>query len=297
MCMRKSTVYKIFGGLTSVVILIGITLVSTFLPNTNWVTADQARLGTIIGLALLAVGFPLSIWSWLRGFKIQKNEDVKELEDIKYDLITMNTREREIAISKARQRCPKKIAMQIHNDCLDVWGTDFGQFIIPIIQSVIIKHDPDPLINFFKGFGDILDSNDYGIKKELERIKENDVYKKSYMDLKQKRLKLKFSKSKKKIIQTNINRIRDLSFGLSSSIILRGILNSIPKKQIRIPVQVRVGLENTETLTEKTLNDMLDNIDSRWKPKMSYQERKDLLVKLNEFSQILRNSQNVETKT
>lgn len=202
------------------------------------------------------------------------------LEDIKTNLIKINTLEREVASQKAKQLCPNTIAMHIHDDCLEIWGTDINRFIAPILHSVVIKHDPDPLIDFFKGFGDILDSNNYGLKAQLQN---NEPYGSFQMDIAQKRLYLDAtSRKKKSITQKNINRALSFIYGLNSSIILRGVLDSISTDEMRIPALVRVGLEGIETLGEQILNQMLDDLEHEWKPTINLAEFKEIVTKLND---------------
>lgn len=182
------------------------------------------------------------------------------LEDIKSCLITMNMYEREAATKKAKQQCPENTAKQIHDDFFVIFDADA---FISIIQKAIMN-DIDPLIDFFKKFGDILDGNEYGLKGDLEDI---ELYKSSRRDLGQKRQKLHTTKERKAITQKNINRVRALTYGLNSSIILRGVLRSAPKTNGMVHPAIRivlVGLEGIEALVENSLAEMLDNLENEW---------------------------------
>lgn len=182
------------------------------------------------------------------------------LEDIKSCLITMNMYEIEAATKKAKRQCPENTAKQIHDDFFVIFDADA---FISIIQKAIMN-DIDPLIDFFKKFGDILDGNEYGLKGDLEDI---ELYKSSRRDLGQKRQKLHTTKERKAITQKNINRVRALTYGLNSSIILRGVLRSAPKTNGMVHPAIRivlVGLESIEALVENSLAEMLDNLENEW---------------------------------
>ena len=239
---------------------------------------------TVVG----GVGVFLTAWVIKHNFEPKEKENfgrelvkgiINPLADIKADLIKINTFERGKATQKAKQQCLENVAMRIHDDCLEIWGTDINKFLAPILHSVIIKHDLDSLINFFKGFGDILDSNNYGLKAELQN---NELYESPRMDIAQKRLHLRMNRKNKSITQKNINRVLSLIYGLNSTIILRGILDSISTDKMRIPALVRVGLEGTETLGEQTLNQMLDDLEHEWKPTLNLAEFSDMVGKLND---------------
>jgi hypothetical protein len=244
--------------------------------------------------AIGGIGVILTVWVIKHDFNEKGKEHLDEelmkgtanpLENIKTDLIKINAFEREAATRKAKQLCPEIKAVQIHDDCLEIWGTDINKFLAPILYSVIIKHNHDPVINFFKGFGDILDSNNYGLKAELQN---NELYDSSRTDIAQKRLHLKTTDRKKKsITQKNINRVLSLIYGLNSTIILRGVLDSISTDKMRIPALVRVGLEGVETLGEQILNQMLDDLEHEWKPVLNLAEFRDMVTKLNDVLAIV----------
>lgn len=195
----------------------------------------------------------LILW-WLHQAKL--------LDDIKTDLVNMNIYQREVALKKAQQVCPEEVAMQIYDDFIALFGKDILKFTTSIIQRILSDRSADALIEFFKKFGDILDSNQYGLKVELE---ENELYKSARMDLTQKRVKLKVRKRKHVIIQKNIDRVCSLTYGLNSSILLRGILSTDPNLKRLVPAEIRITMEGIETETEKTLTTMLNDLKSEWK--------------------------------
>lgn len=271
-------------GVTLTLIALGFAAMSTNPPFTvpNWVpTVFFALAGLVFLTLIIYMLFPKK-----RGDLVGSELKVtgNPLEDIKIDLIKINEFEREAANRKTKQICPETVAMRIHDDCLEIWGTDINKFLAPILQSVIIKRNPDPLINFFKGFGDILDSNIYGLKAELQN---DEPYESSRIDIAQKRLHFRMSRKDKSIIQRNINRVLSLIYGLNSTIILRGVLDSISTDKMRIPALVRVGLEGVETLGEQTLNQMLDDLEHEWEPTLNLAEFRDMANKLNDVLSIV----------
>jgi len=132
-------------------------------PNIIWVYWITIP----IGLAM----FSIAIWAVRsKGNDVEKGEN--PLDDIKAGLVKINALETRIAKIKAQQKCPESVGLQIHDDAMEIWG-DINKVLAPIFSSIIGKQDPDPLINFFKTFGDILDNNKYGLKDSLE---ENNDY-------------------------------------------------------------------------------------------------------------------------
>lgn len=203
-----------------------------------------------------------------------KAENISLLADIKADLVNMNMWQRQEAIKKVEQPCSKEIATRICDDFIAVFKvkitTDEPFNIermereavkLPLIQKSLHR-DIDALIEFFKTFGDILDNNNYGLKINLEN---NELYKASRIDLAQKRIRLKMRKRKKNIAQSNIDRIVSLSYGLNSSLLLKGILKSSPEVNRKMPPVIRITLEGTETTGEKILNAMLNDLEDEWR--------------------------------
>jgi len=80
---------------------------------------------------------------------------------------------------------------------------------------------------------------------------------------------LKLKKDKKhSITQKNIDRTRTLSYGLNSSILLRGTVDALPNAQKIMPAIIKTTLESIESEAEKTLNTMVNDLDSEWKVKV-----------------------------
>ena len=163
-------------------------------------------------------------------------------------------------LNKDYRRIAKEAAKRMADDYDALFNLDTMPFTI--IEKVIVKRDIDALINVVKRTGDILDSNRYGLKSELEN---NEAYTSALTDLAQKRVRLKIPKKKNNILQKNINRVRSLTYGLNSHILLRSILDSIPEARENVPAEVRVMLESIETVLENVLNTMLNDLEREWK--------------------------------
>lgn len=191
----------------------------------------------------------------------RKQEVTNTLEEVKSDLIALNEHERNAASVKAKTSCSNDTAIQIHDDFTEIFGVGITSPVTTTLQEIVHKNSVDPLITFFKKFGDILDSNGYGLKAELEN---NDSYKSSRMSVAQKRLKLRVGKKRNRILQKNIDRVRSLSYGLNSSILFRSVLGSLPESKGKLLAQFRVTLEGIESVAEQTLNTMLNDLDSEW---------------------------------
>jgi len=184
------------------------------------------------------------------------------LEGVKSHLVTLIAYERDAATIKAKVPCSKETVEQIYDDFTSIFGVSVVSVIVSVLQEIVCTGSVDLLIAFFKKFGDILDSNGYGLKAELEKI---DLYKSSRTDLAQKMVKLKMGKGRKLITQGNIDRVRSLSYGLSSSVLLRSVLDSVPEAKDIVPPVIRVTLESVEVVAEQTLNTMLNDLENEWK--------------------------------
>jgi len=204
------------------------------------------------------------------------NNNLPLLEDIKSDLLNMNKIQREVANQKLKQICPEEKGNKISDDFTALFGPDLKASAVLRIKKIVENCDIDILIDFFKKFGDLLDSNDYGLKIELEN---NEAYKSYRIDMAKKRLGLKLNKDRNAIIQKNIDRVYSLIYGLNSTILLKSILNSSPKVKEILPAQIKITLEGIEALAEQNLNIMLVDLENEWKvtiteiPNESYMDK------------------------
>ncbi|OGO20712.1 MAG: hypothetical protein A2Z15_06340 [Chloroflexi bacterium RBG_16_50_11] len=195
-----------------------------------------------------------------------------------------------------KQKCPEKKALKIHDDFVALFGSDLQASAMSLIQKIVKDRDIDLLINFFKRFGDILDSNDYGIKVELEN---NDKYKSYSFDLAKKRLAIRKNKKESAIFQKNIDRVNNLVYGMNSTILLKGVLNSSSKTKEILPAQVKVFLEGIETLVEQNLNMMLNDLENEWKvtlkkPPVSEININKLLEEAENKAEILKSKEQIQ---
>lgn len=232
--------------------------------------------GTIWGIAFV----------WL-AYRIKQRktvhlppEQLGPLADIKSDLVNMNTIERETATKKAKQPCDNKTAIQIRDDFFTLFDMNIDTFGQSLMGEVLTKHDVEPIIDFYKKIGDILDANDYGLKTELEN---HESYQQARLDLAKTRVTLREPEKRNAKIQTNIDRVRSLSYGLNSCILLRGILHSAPELREQIPAIVRVTLESVETIAEKVLSEMVNNLEGKQKAKPTQEQIQDMIEKVTKM--------------
>lgn len=221
----------------------------------------------IWGVAVIWAIITFALWRKSRGkYTVRDEESSKKspIEDIKDDLITLNSREKEAATKRVKENYPEEIAIRIYDNFVATFGGNIASIITNVIKGIVQKRNTDPLIEFFKKLGDILDSVSFGLKSLLV---DDNLYKATLEDLAKKRLKVKGDKNKKATIQSNIARVRDLSYGLNSSVILRGVLSHLPPERLKLLSVIIVNLEGIEKSMETTLNAMLDDLENEWKVK------------------------------
>ena len=213
-----------------------------------------------VGLIIMCTGGGIGIWGWFRSSTKAEAETASLLEDIKTDLVTMNAYQRERAIQEAQASCDGETAMQIQSDFLALFG-DAPSFATGLVNEVLVNRNVDALIDFFRKVGNILDSNNYGLKTKLEN---EDVYNRAYVDVSQKLLRLPVKKKRRTIIQKNIERVHSLAYGLNSSILLREALKTVPEAYRLVPTEIRIVLESIETQKDSTLNTLLADLENDW---------------------------------
>ncbi|MFC1933863.1 hypothetical protein ACFLXX_01760 [Chloroflexota bacterium] len=209
---------------------------------------------------LLSLSIIFAVFMAIRDVRGRiKEEEVNLLNDIKAALITLNNCEKEVATKKAQKGLSMKKMNKVKADFRD-YITTTG---IPLLTNIGLfstkEQMLDSLIKFFVGCGDVLDSNDYGLKFELADIAE---YNNAKEDIAQKQVKLKTRK--RSLIQTHIRKAMILAYGLNSVIVFRYIYRSSPEFQKAIPIQFNMMVESVERVGEKILSEMLNNFDSDW---------------------------------
>lgn len=211
-------------------------------------------IGQGASIAGIAVGVGLIILGLLKDeADIAKDNP---LEDIKQDLVTLNTIERNTATKIASQiNLAPTTVLQIGKDyerlAGDFWGT---------VINIILDKDYHALVEYFNTVGQIPDMHKVGLKSALI---DNEEYKAAKLDLEQKRLRLKPERSHR-FTQANIVRVEQLSYGLNSQIVLRGILANTPEYIEEIPTEIRHELEAVENTSETILKIMLDDLQGDW---------------------------------
>lgn len=183
------------------------------------------------------------------------------IDDIKSDLVTLNAQEKESAIARGSKPCPSEIAKQICDDFVSIFGSNIIILVKNMLIAMVNKESVDPLIAFFGKSGDILDSNKYGLKEELEK---DELYKSTRTDLIQKQSSLNIGRKRKRIVKENVKRLRLFSYGINSSVLLRSVLDSSLSTKAIMPTEIKVVMESIETVGEQNFTNVLDELDTEW---------------------------------
>jgi len=211
-------------------------------------------IGQWASISGIAAGVGLIIWGLFKDEADMARDN--PLEDIKQDLVTMNTIERNTATEMSTQlELPKETVIEILEDCQGVLDNCLSKSI-----SICLEKDYDTLITYCHTVGKILDANKVGLKSALIN---NEVYKASKLELEQKRLRLKPAK-RHKLAQSNIVRVEELSYGVNSFIMLRGMLGKFQGYTKGTPIDLRLRLEGIEDVSGAMLKAMLDDLEGDW---------------------------------
>lgn len=241
------------GGFGSILLTIVIFFAQGGFVNMNlWYVA-----GLIIGVGLI-------VWGLLKNSDGQTKTKNIPLYEIKDDLIILNSREKEAAAKRVKESYSEEIAIRIYDNFVATFGGNIASIVTNVIKKIVQKQNTDPLIEFYKKLGDILDSVNFGLKRLLE---DDNLYKTTLEDLAKQRVRIKGSKKKRTIIQDNVARVRDISYGLNSSVILRGVLTYLPSERLQLLSMVVINLEGIEKSMETTLSAMLNDLENEWKVK------------------------------
>lgn len=203
----------------------------------------------------MVIGAGLGIYGWFG----KPYKQSKLLDEIKVLLVEIDACERNAAVKKGKQKCPRKVIEQITEDAVEIYGNLFS-FVTSMVDNVLGEGNIDYLIGFFAQFGDIMDAEDYGLKAELS---ETQTYSKLNTDLAKKRANLERGKSEA-IIEKNVDRVRALTYGINSSRVFREIIKSNPEAK-NLPTEIMVKLESMEAAMQRLLPKMLRTLDSEWK--------------------------------
>lgn len=217
---------------------------------------------TVTGVSMPPLN--LGFWIWLLPLigailavlVYWRLHQAKLLDDIKKDLVNMNVIERNTATKIASQiNLPPTTVLQIGKDHERLAGDFLGTVI-----NIILDKDYHALVEHFNTVGQIPDMHKVGLKSALI---DNEEYTAAKLDLEQKRLRLK-PKRRYRFTQANIVSVEQLSYGLNSQIVLRGILANTPEYIDEIPAETRHELEAAENTSETILKIMLDDLQGDW---------------------------------
>lgn len=237
---------------------------------------------------LLAVASGLAVWRTVEGTR-KSISDEEKLDSIKDSLIAIGNYQREAAINQSGLMPSNTVKARITQDALTLYPISQVE---SLIQTGIKTNNADPLISFYKKFGDILDANNCGLKVQLQNTP---AYNKALDDLTSKSVTLRFRTKKRELIQNNVNRVLDGGYGLNSGIILRSMLKtSHPRNKTEGDAMhiLIVGLENLENIGRAFLTYGLGHLDTKWKPNFSAEQLKspEMQVMLDRVSKLNKKS-------
>jgi len=183
------------------------------------------------------------------------------LEDIKTDIIKMDEYQREAAVIKAKGECPENITIQINKDLISIYGR-FEESALTWVNHISSTRDTKSLVKYFQNIGNVMDSNDYGLKLALEY---HEQYKSTQSDLDHRQIRLKYKRKKRAIVHNNINIACTLIYGLNSSIIFKRSIDAFPQRNKLKHRLINATLEDVENLAKNTLTAMLNDLESECK--------------------------------
>ncbi|MCJ7743873.1 MAG: hypothetical protein MUO99_04855 [Dehalococcoidales bacterium] len=160
---------------------------------------------------LLAVATCVASWFTIKDVrKIVGN--AKELDSIKTNLVAIEKYERDAAIKQSKGQYANSLRARIQKDFYTYFSVSTME---SIFQQALRKRNIDPMLDFYKKFGDILDANECGLKLQLQGIPQ---YGTTLADLTNKSVTLHLTKKKVDIVQGNISRVLKGGYGLNSGV-------------------------------------------------------------------------------
>ena len=217
-------------------------------------------IGYWVGIGLVVAGVGLTIYGWRYGGKLIRKENEGLLDGIRSVLIDIDKCENDAAIKKTKRKPPKDLMERIARDFTEVFGS-LAPFLASMLDNILGKGNIDYLINFFAKLGDIMDTEDFGLKSELSYT---DEYANLNADLAKKRANLQLKEKKRRLVEKNIDRVRVLTYGVHSSRVFRQVLKAIPEAKA-LPRESMVILESMEAAMGRILPKMLATLDVEWK--------------------------------
>jgi hypothetical protein len=197
----------------------------------------------------------------------------KALEPIKNDLINLDKYQREVATNIAKQPYYPSIMEKIQS----MLGISFP---LPTLLSTIIyakrKH-PEQLFDLYQLIGNVMDDTIYGLNKKLE-IRDS-PYSNTLISLTSKVANLQMPKKKRGIISENCKIIRNVTYGLNSSIIYRKLLKlSYAKEKDKFKKFFIDFITTFFQRLENTDNDFLTNRLLNLDKKKEYKPKIDIIT-------------------
>jgi hypothetical protein len=140
-----------------------------------------------------------------------------------------------------------------------------------VVEAATTRNNVDPLLIFYKKFGDILDANGYGLKLQLQRVPE---YYDALAALTTMSVTLRLRKRKIELIQGNVDRLINGEYGLNSGIVLRDMLKTSRQRSSNESDLIHsavLGLEALENIFRQFLTYGLQHLDKKWKPQLNFE--------------------------
>ncbi len=244
---KKFTTPGVLFGIGGISLAVALFMLQGGISNMNPLYILMA----ILGIVLMLYG--------LFKTKAQSGTETNIIDDIKQDLIKIKNIQRDTAIKQSKQVFHRGTTEQIF---IDIYKLFCGERDTKKLKEGImdIPMGNNDAVMLLEGIGNMVDNHNCGLKVALES---NEVYKSLESELEQKRLMLKKPERKRRIIQDNIHKVRVLSYGINSTIILRNRLEGIPDIKNNIPVETLNHLQGAEIKAERIVNSILDNIEKK----------------------------------
>lgn len=209
---------------------------------------------------LLVIAIGLATWRTIEDTKKSlDNED--RLDAIKSDLIAIDKYEKDAAVAQGKAPYSNSQIASIENDFNSLYTISAFEAVI----QQVISGNVEPLFEFFRAIGDILDASGCGLKLQLQSISQ---YGDTSASLTGKLVTLRIRTKKRELIRSNVIRLQKAGYGLNSGMVLRGMLKRArprTKNEQAVARSVVVGLEALENMGREFLTYGLSHLDSQWK--------------------------------
>ena len=209
-----------------------------------------------VGVGLMVVGTVAVGFGCRYGARLVKEEEEKLMDGIKESLVNINGIERDTATKMSLEmEADKEAVSRVLEECGEVLEDCLSRLV-----DVSEKREWDALAKYCAAVGQILDMHRMGLKIPLIN---NDEYRECKLELEKKRLRLKSVKNNR-LIQSNIFRVENIAYRLSSFIILRGMLGMFGPYNEERDIDKRVMLEGIEYYGTAVVRVMLESLEDDW---------------------------------